>query len=92
MNMLSPNAHQSEFRRFREQVRPAPVPATSKKITFRRFRPAYLGWAVAILAIGYAITTLGAVAVWILAGLGVGLAVLATAVCMYALNNTIDLF
>ena len=91
MNMLSPNAHGTEFRMFQERA-VASETAAERPVDARPRRLKYVLAAVAIGAAGYAaVTTLSPTALWVLGGACAALAVLATAVCSYVLANTIDL-
>jgi hypothetical protein len=47
-----------------------------------------LVWLLLAVALAYLLTTLSAALVWVLAAVAVGAIALATAVCIYAQNNT----
>jgi fatty acid desaturase len=74
------------FRQSRNAPNPEPLPASSSFSRPNRLKQ--LVWIVAALAVAYFLTTLSAALLWGLAAVAVGLIALATAVCVYAQNNS----
>lgn len=92
MNMLSPTPRGTEFPLLSRNDHPKRVAAVAEPEVARSRHVSRVLWPVAVLGIGYALTTASATTLWIVAGICAALVAVATAVCLYALDHTIDLY
>jgi type VI protein secretion system component VasF len=89
MNMGFHKSLGAELQQFRQSSqecgseRLADAPSISRPNRLKQ-----LVWVLLAVAFAYLLTTLSAVLLWVLAAVAVGAIALATAVCIYAQNNT----
>lgn len=89
MNMGFHKTLGTELELYRQSMPKAePTPVPEAPLSSHPNRVKQVLWLLAGAAIAYFLTTLGAALLWVLAAVAVGLVVLATAVCIYAQNNS----
>ena len=86
MNMGFHKSLGAEFEQFRRSSHKSG--SESAPSISRPNRLKQLVWLLLAVAVAYLLTTLSAALLWVLAAIAVGAIALATAVCIYAQNNT----